>query len=188
MDPDLPVSVQESPVEAWVGGGLLQGWGCWVWQWVQRTFRRRPPLSSLPPPQFCLRSNNREGTQPCPSTENWNKDLLSMAHPSEQDPVFPTVSLSHQETSISLLSSSSEGGQNENYNYRKLIKLITCTTPLSNSKKLWAMLCRATQDRWVMVESSDKMWSTGEWNDKPLQYSCLEKPMNSMKRQKVMTF
>ena len=45
------------------------------------------------------------------------------------------------------------------------------------------MLCRATQDRWVMVESSDKTWSTGEGNDKPLQYSCLENPMNSMKRQ-----
>ena len=35
-----------------------------------------------------------------------------------------------------------------------------------------------------MVESSDKTWSTGEWNGKPLQYSCLEDPMNSMKRQK----
>ena len=43
--------------------------------------------------------------------------------------------------------------------------------------------CRATQDRWVMVESSEKMWSTGERNDKPLQYSCPENPMNSMKRQ-----
>ena len=38
-----------------------------------------------------------------------------------------------------------------------------------------------------MVESSDKMWSTGEWNCKPLQYSCLENPMNSMKRQKDRT-
>ena len=38
-----------------------------------------------------------------------------------------------------------------------------------------------------MVESSDKMWSTGEGNGKPLQYSCLEKPMNSMKRQKDRT-
>ena len=46
------------------------------------------------------------------------------------------------------------------------------------------MLCRATQDRWVMVESSDKMWFIGEGNGKPLQYSCLENPMNSMKRQK----
>ena len=34
------------------------------------------------------------------------------------------------------------------------------------------------------MESSDKTWSTGEGNDKPLQYSCLENPMNSMKRQK----
>ena len=42
------------------------------------------------------------------------------------------------------------------------------------------------QDRWVMVESSDKMWSTGEGNGKPLQYACLENPMNSMKRQKDM--
>ena len=38
-----------------------------------------------------------------------------------------------------------------------------------------------------MAESSDKMWSTGEGNGKPLQYSCLENPMNSMKRQKYMT-
>ena len=38
-----------------------------------------------------------------------------------------------------------------------------------------------------MVESSDKTWSTGEGNDKPLQYSCLENPVNSMKRQKVRT-
>ena len=43
------------------------------------------------------------------------------------------------------------------------------------------MPCRATQDG--RVESSDKMWSTGEGNGKPLQYSCLENPMNSMKRQ-----
>ena len=49
------------------------------------------------------------------------------------------------------------------------------------------MLCRATQDGWVLVESSDKMWSTGEGNGKPLQYSCLENPMNSMKRQKDRT-
>ena len=42
----------------------------------------------------------------------------------------------------------------------------------------------ATQDRQVMVGSFDKMWSTGEGNGKPLQYSCLENPMNSMKRQK----
>ena len=49
------------------------------------------------------------------------------------------------------------------------------------------MPCRATQFEQVMVESSDKMWSTGEGNGKPLQYSCLENPMNSMKRQKDRT-
>ena len=49
------------------------------------------------------------------------------------------------------------------------------------------MPCGATQDGQVMVESSDKTWSTGEGNDKPLQYSCLENPMNSMKRQKGRT-
>ena len=48
------------------------------------------------------------------------------------------------------------------------------------------MLCGATQDGRVMVERSDRMWSTGEGNDKPLQYSCLENSMNSMKRQNDM--
>ena len=50
------------------------------------------------------------------------------------------------------------------------------------------MPCVATQDVRVLVERSnrmwsDRMWSTGEVNGKPLQYSCLENPMNSKKRQ-----
>ena len=45
------------------------------------------------------------------------------------------------------------------------------------------MPCGATQDGQFMVERSDRIWSTGERNGKPLQYSCLENPMNSMKRQ-----
>ena len=52
---------------------------------------------------------------------------------------------------------------------------------LSNSVKLshavWG------HPRRVMLERSDRMWSTGEGNGKPLQYFCLENPMNSMKRQ-----
>ena len=48
-------------------------------------------------------------------------------------------------------------------------------------------MCRITQDGRVMVERSDRMWSTGEGNGKPLQYSCLENSMNSMKRQKDRT-
>ena len=45
------------------------------------------------------------------------------------------------------------------------------------------MPCGVTQDEQVMVERSDRMWSTGEGNGKPLQYSCHENPMHSMKRQ-----
>ena len=56
------------------------------------------------------------------------------------------------------------------------------TTALSNTMKP-SHACGATQDGWVMVERSDRMWSTGEGNGKPLHYSCLENPMNSMKRQ-----
>ena len=44
-----------------------------------------------------------------------------------------------------------------------------------------------TQDGSVMVDSTDKIWSTGEGNGKPLQYSCLENPVNSMKSQKDRT-
>ena len=58
----------------------------------------------------------------------------------------------------------------------------TRTTALSNSMKP-SHACGATQDRQVMMERSDRMLSTGEGNGKPLQYSCLENPMNSMKRQ-----
>ena len=85
---------------------------------------------------------------------------------------------------VPLPSPLSEGRQTENHNHGKLTNLITWTTALSNSMQIWAMLCRATQDGRVMVESSDKTWSTGEGNGKPLQYSCLENAMNCMKRPK----
>ena len=48
------------------------------------------------------------------------------------------------------------------------------------------MPCRAIQEEWDIVESCDKI-PTGEGNGKPIQYSCLENPMNSMKRQKDRT-
>ena len=71
--------------------------------------------------------------------------------------------------------------ENENHNFRKLSKMITWITALCKLMKL----NHATQD--IEVESSDKMWSTGEGNGKPIQHSCLRNPMNSMKRQKIMT-
>ena len=58
----------------------------------------------------------------------------------------------------------------------------TRTKALSNSMKL-SHARGATHDGQVMVERSDRMWSAGEGNGKPLHYSCLENPMNSMKRQ-----
>ena len=61
-DPDLPLSVQESLAEAWVGGGLLQGWGYRVQQCLHGTYWRRSPLSSLPStivqPQVKLQGGN----------------------------------------------------------------------------------------------------------------------------------
>ena len=62
------------------------------------------------------------------------------------------------------------GQANWNHNHRKLANLITWTTALSNTMKLWAMPRRVTQGRRVTVESSDKTWSTGEGNGKPLVF------------------
>ena len=75
---------------------------------------------------------------------------------------------------------------NENHNHRKLNNLIIGTTALSNSMKP-SHAMQGHQDGRVMVESSDKMWSTGEGNGKPLQYSCLENLMTTMQRQKDRT-
>ena len=80
-----------------------------------------------------------------------------------------------------------EGRQTENHNHRQLTNLITRTTALSNSMKLWVMPCRPSQHRCIMVQSSDKTWSAGEGNGKPLQYSYLENTMNDIKRQKDRT-
>ena len=179
-------------------------------QWVSSSFRRRRGLTVA-----CCRVRDTECSSPCmgpleggshyfiTSTIVWpqvkqqggdtagpinRKNELNINWawpcPSEQDPKsiypmrkFPWTSYPY----------SSEGRQTENPNPRKLTKLITWPTTLSNSIKLWAMQCRATQEGQVMMESSDKMWSTGEGKDKQLQYSCLRNPMISMKRQKDNT-
>ena len=174
--------------------------------------------------------------------------------PSEQDPVSPSASLSHQEASISLLSFSIRGQtdwkpqsqktkQSNHMDHKWVSEWVKSLSrvwifatpwtiayqalpsmefsrqeywsglPFSSSRdlpdpgikqgypalqadalpseapgmKLWAMLCRTTQDGQVMIESSDTVRSTGEVNGKPHQYSCLVKPMNSMKRQKDRT-
>ena len=82
----------------------LQGRRHGVRQCAHGTFWRRSPFSSLPPPEFGLRSNNREGTQPHPSTENCIKDLPSVALPIRTRPSFPRSQPLPSETSITLLS------------------------------------------------------------------------------------
>ena len=58
----------------------------------------------------------------------------------------------------------------------------TRTTALTTSMKP-GHACGANQDGRVVLERSDRAWATGEGNGKPLQYSSLENPTNSMKRQ-----
>ena len=134
-------------------------------------------------PTIDWRRPKTEETQPHPSTENWIKDLQSMAPPIWTRSSFPSVSLSHQEASISLLSFSIRGQtvwkpQSQKTNQSDHRGPQPCLTQWNYEP------CKATQEGQVMVESSDKMWSTGKGKHKPLQYSCLENPMNSMKRQK----
>ena len=62
------------------------------------------------------------------------------------------------------------------HNHRKLTKMITWTTALSNSVKLWATSCRAAQDGRVIVKRSDKMWSTGEGNGNHFSILALRTP------------
>ena len=107
--------------------------------------------------------------------------------PSEQDTVSSSVSFSHQDFSISFLFLSIRGKYmktiiTENWSYWS-----HGPQPCLTQWNYEPCCVRATHDGWVMVESSEKMWSTGEGNGKPLQYSCLENPMNSMKRQKDRT-
>ena len=67
------------------------------------------------------------------------------------------------------------------------ITALSWQSGLCNSMKLWTMPCKATQDRQIIAESSDKMWSTGGGNGKPPQYTCHENLMNFIKGQKDMT-
>ena len=108
-DPDLPVSVHESPSEVWVSGGLLQGWKHWMWQWEQQTFWGcLHYLHYLHHSLTWGQTTEREH-----STTHQTKIRLKFYWTwppwSEQDPVSPSVSLSHQEASISLLSLSFRG-------------------------------------------------------------------------------
>ena len=59
-----------------------------------------------------------------------------------------------------------------------------CYGKVASSMKIWALPCRTTQDKQVIM-SSDKTWSTGEGKGNPFQYSCLENPIDSIKGKKI---
>ena len=167
--------------------------------WVSNAIQPSCPLSSPSPPTFNL--SQHQGLFKWVSSPHqvakilelqlqhqsfqwifrvdflWDWLVWSPCSPRDSQESSPTlqfksinssVSLSHQEASISLSSFSIRGQ--------------TDWKPQSQKTK-----SRATLDRWVMVERSDKTWSTGEENGKSLQYFCLESPMNSMKGQKDRT-
>ena len=131
-------------------------------------------------PYHSLASSQTIGREhkPIHQQKNGLKIYWAWPCPTEQDPVFPTASLSQAS-----YPHPSESRKNENHSHRKRTKLITWITALSNSIKLWAMPCRTTEDgSWWKILTK----FTGEGNDKPLQHSCLENPMNSMKKWKVV--
>ena len=86
-NPDLPVSIQESLVEAWVGGGLLQGWE------AEFSSVCMGPVEGghryLHYLHHSLASGQTGRVQSHPLTENWIKDLLSMTPPMKTRPSFP---------------------------------------------------------------------------------------------------
>ena len=126
--------------------------------------------------------NNREGLQLHPTTENWIKALLIMAPPIRTRPVFlsqslpsgsfhkPLILLPRGQTDLKPQSQKTNQSDHMDHSSVQLNE---------------TMSHRATQDGRVIVESSDKMWSTGEWNSKSLQCSFLENSMNSMKGKKI---
>ena len=148
IDPDLSVSVQESPVEAM----LAVAW-CRV-RGTECSSASTGPFEgshhylhylhhSLDSGQIAEREHSPVHQQKIGLKIYW-----TWPHQSKQDSISPSVS------------------------------------PI---RKLCTMLCSGTKNGQIMVESSDKTWSTGEGNGKPLQYSCLKNPIKSMKRQKDRT-
>ena len=114
---DLPVSVQESPVEAWVDSGLLGDQGHGIQQSRELQSAGLSPFEGSHhychyPSHRDREGGNREETQPHPLTENWIKDLLTWPHPSDSD--FPTPV--HLIRKLPQPSYPYEGRQNKNYN------------------------------------------------------------------------
>ena len=182
-DPELPVSVQESLVKPWVGGVLLQVSSSACMGTFERSHHYLHYL------HHSLASGQKAGRAHRPTHQQkiGLKIYWAWPHISEQDPYSPTASISHPGSfhkPLTLIHQRADK-QDGNHNYRKLTKLITWITALSNSMKLWAMPYRAIQDRWVMVESSDKTWSTGGGTANHFSILALRTPWTVWKGKKI---
>ena len=120
-------------------------------------------------PYHSFASGQTTGGSAAPqSVENWIKHFLSMASPTRTRCSFPHCqSLPSESFHKPLISIR----QSANHSHRKLTKLITWITAISNSMKISIMLWRAIWEGLGVVESSDNMWAMGKGNGKPSQYS-----------------
>ena len=127
------MSVQESPEEAWVRAGLLQGQGT---ECSMRPFEEgHHYLHYLHRVWLQVKQQGRNTALPI--KENWIKDLLNMAPPIRTRPSFPLSQSFPSESfhkALTILYQRAE--RLKNHNHKKLTNLITWTTALSNSKKL----------------------------------------------------
>ena len=124
-------------------------------QWLHRL--RRPERSSS---MFKVR---RGGGKEIPFIQGTEQQLHFAGAAVKR---YPTPKVRETQVRWQMLQEASEG-RHTSHNHRKLVNLIPWTTALSNSMKL-SHACGATQDGWVMVQRSDRMWSAGERNGKPL--------------------
>ena len=185
-EPDFLVCAWESLVEVWVESGLLQGRGT-----ADSSPGRRSMLAYILWGEVTimplLQTRGREHSSTHQQKIGW-KIYWIWPCPPEQTQFSPQPVPPIRKLPQASYPHPSEGRQNESQNHRKITKMITWIPTLCNSVRLWAMPCRAIQDGQVVVESSDKTCSTGEDNGKPLQHSCLENHMNSMKRQNEIEY
>ena len=186
------MSVQEFLAEVWINSGLLQSQGYWLQQSWEPQCAGVSPFEGGHhychyPYQSLALTTGYEETQPHQSADNWIKNLLCIAMPTRARPSFPpNQSLTSGSFHKPLILM--------NQRADRMKTTITANVPnwshgsqsYLTLMKPWAMLCRATQDGWIMMESSGKTWYTGERNGKPVQYSASRTPMNGGDRKSVV--
>ena len=116
--------------------------------WLQQSWEaQHADIKSFEGDHHWSQAKLQGGNRVYPLAENWTKDLLSMAPPIRTRPSFPHSQSIPSESfhkRLILVHQRADRKKKTKHNHRKLMKLITRITALSNSMKLWAMPCRAT--------------------------------------------